>query len=231
MNEQNRIVFKSKNGKNLMTESGTILSPPSGWELLPPGDAALTRSVKKAGSSWQIQVKRGRRIYSGGIWAPGEHIAKAILELEAKRSTPAYARKRESDLKRRAKKHEEYVVQFYEETLKYLAFHPIHRNLAEKLAKAVTDLATPVGSGTVARTRRIPVNERSKAAVIAWMRHQTTLYDHMKIPRIKGKRRDVRRALAKASQSLLDQYRRENLSDSANCPLQHALKKAECVSK
>jgi hypothetical protein len=51
----------------------------------------------------------------------------------------------------------------------------------------VTDHATPVGSGTVARTKRIPVEQRAEAAVIAWMRHQTTGYDGMVIPRIKGK--------------------------------------------
>jgi hypothetical protein len=36
--------------------------------------------------------------------------------------------------------------------------------------------------------------------VIAWMRHQTTGYDGMVIPRVKGKRREVRRLLARRSQ-------------------------------
>jgi len=47
--------------------------------------------------------------------------------------------------------------------------------LEKRLAQAVTTHATPVGSGTVARSRRIGVEERAEAAVIAWMRHQTTL--------------------------------------------------------
>jgi hypothetical protein len=72
----------------------------------------------------------------------------------------------------------------------------------------VTDHTTPVGSGTVARTKRIPVEERAEAAVIAWMRHQTTGYDGMAIPRVKGKRREVRRMLARRSQDLLSRYRR-----------------------
>jgi hypothetical protein len=59
---------------------------------------------------------------------------------------------------------------------------------AHRLARAVTDNATPVGSGTVVRTKRIPVEKRAEAAVIAWMRHQTTGYDGMEIPRVKGKR-------------------------------------------
>lgn len=82
--------------------------------------------------------------------------------------------------------------------------------------------ATPVGSGTVARTKRIPVEQRAEAAVIAWMRHETTGYDSLVISRVKGKRREVRQMLARCSQELLDRYRRgEPLPDG--CPLQRAL--------
>jgi len=49
---------------------------------------------------------------------------------------------------------------------------------------------TPVGSGNVARTERILISKRAEAAVIAWMRHQTTACDQMAIPRIKDKRRE-----------------------------------------
>src|SRR6266849_210085 len=90
----------------------------------------------------------------------------------------------------------------------FLAFHFTHADLTNQLTKAITDHATPVGSGTVARTKRIPVEQRAEAAVIAWMRHSTTGYDGMKIPRIKGKRREVRRMLARRSHELLDRYRR-----------------------
>src|SRR5204862_8117627 len=97
-----------------------------------------------------------------------------------------------------------------------------HADLASRMARAITDHATPVGSGTVARTKRIPVEERADAAVIAWMRHQTTGYDSMPIPRVKGKRRKVRRMLARRSKELLSQYRRgEPVSEE--CPLQRAL--------
>ena len=40
------------------------------------------------------------------------------------------------------------------------------------------------------------------------MRHQTTAYDSMVIPRVKGKRREVRRMLAQRSKELLARYRR-----------------------
>jgi hypothetical protein len=82
--------------------------------------------------------------------------------------------------------------------------------------------ATPVGSGTVARTQRIPIERRAEAAVIAWMRHQTTAYDSMKIARVKGQRREVRRLLAARSRSVLEAYRQGHaIHDS--CPLKRAL--------
>ena len=104
----------------------------------------------------------------------------------------------------------------------FLDFHSNHASLADNLARAVTDHATPVGSGTVARTKRIPVEQRAEAAVIAWMRHQTTGYDDMVIPRVKGKRREVRRMLARRSKELLSQYR-QGKAISENCPLRKAL--------
>jgi hypothetical protein len=41
--------------------------------------------------------------------------------------------------------------------------------------------------------------------VIAWMRHQTTGYDGMAIPTVRGKRREVRRMLAQRSKEMLEQ--------------------------
>jgi hypothetical protein len=96
------------------------------------------------------------------------------------------------------------------------------RDLANRIARAVTAHATPVGSGTVARTKRIPIERRAEAALIAWMRHQPTGYDGMKVPRIKGKRREVRRMLARRSHELLERYRRgEHVGE--DCPLKRAL--------
>ena len=83
----------------------------------------------------------------------------------------------------------------------FLAFAPAYSELAEKLADVVTLHATPVGGGTVARTECIPISKRAQAAVIAWMRHRTTAYDQMKIPQIKGKRRETRRLLAERPRS------------------------------
>jgi hypothetical protein len=167
---------------------GRALTVPDGWVLLPPGDAALTRRVKAAGDHWVVQEKKGRKVFSRGVWAPAAAVARIRADLEAERSTGGYAKKREADARRREHAQAEYVEDFHGAVLAFLAFHTTHADLGGRLARAVTDHATPVGSGTVARTKRIPVGQRAEAAVIAWMRHQTTGYESMAIPRVKGRR-------------------------------------------
>jgi hypothetical protein len=198
------------------------LTAPEGWGLLPPGDAALTRRVKAAGDHWVVAEKKGRKVFSRGVWAPVATIERIRAELDAERSTESFAKKKEADARRREQAQAEYVEEFLGAVVKFLGFHANYADLAERLARAVTDHATPVGSGTVARTKRIPVGQRAEAAVIAWMRHKTTGYDDMVIPRVKGKRREVRRMLARRSQELLDGYRRGEPVPEG-CPLQKAL--------
>jgi len=203
---------------------GTILTTPEGWTLLPPGDAALTRRVKAAGDHWPVALKKGRKVFSQGMWAPATTIDRIRIELDAERSTEGFAKRKVAGALRREKVQAEYVEDFFESVVKFLAFHQRYSDVALQLARAVADHATPVGSGTVARTKRIPVEERAEAAVIAWMRHQTTGYDSLTIPRVKGKRREVRRMLAKRSHELLERYRRgEPIAD--DCPLKSALGK------
>lgn len=208
--------------RTVRAASGKILDVPADWSLLPPGDAALTRRVKAAGDHWVVQEKKGRRMFSRGVWASTETIEQIRGELEAERSTESYAKRRAADARRREKQQTEYVEDFQGAVVQYLGFHSRHAELGEQLASAVAAHATPVGSGTVARTKRIPIEQRAEAAVIAWMRHQTTAYDHMTIPRVKGKRREVRRMLARHSKELLDLYRTGNPVPS-DCPLQQAL--------
>lgn len=205
-------------------EDGSKVPTPTGWALLPPGDAMATRRVKTAGPHWLVQEKVGRRMMSRGIWAPEETIRRVQAEVQAEKSSPAYAEKQAAAAKRRAIEHAAYVEEFEASVRAYLRFHPRYAVDAAKLAQAVTAHATPVGSGTVARTQRISVEERASAAVIAWMRHQTTAYDDMQIARVKGERRAVRRALAERSKQLLDRYRR-GLDRLPGCPLAAALQK------
>lgn len=206
----------------IRTQDGKILKVPDSWALLPPGDAALTRRVKADGEHVVVQEKKGRKVFSRGVWAPKTTIERIRTELEAERSTDAYANRQAASAKRREKVQAEYVDDFFGSVVAFLDFHSDHAELAQNLARVVTAHTTPVGSGTVARTKRISIEQRAEAAVIAWMRHQTTSYDDMTIPRVKGKRREVRRMLARRSHELLEGYRLGSPT-RADCPLQKAL--------
>jgi len=223
MPDRTRSVSPTAVPGSVRDEQGVLLRVPSDWELLPPGDAALTRRVKQAGPVWTMQERRGRKVFSLGLYAPAARIAQLRAALELERQNPAYARKLEQGRVRRQREHAEYVEDFRGAILAFLRFAPRHAALAARLAHAIAEHATPVGSGTVARTQRIPIERRAEAATIAWLRHATTAYDHMHIARVKGLRREVRRELAQVSRALLDRYRRgESIADD-RCPLRRAL--------
>jgi hypothetical protein len=209
--------------RQVKTETGELLEVPAGWSLLPPGDAALSRRVKTEGPCWCVKERRGRKVFSRGIWAPRERIERLAAALAEERKDPAYQRKLDSGRQRRAHEQQLYAGDFEAAVLAFLSFRPQHLALARKLAKVITEHAVPVGSGTVARTQRIPIERRAEAACIAWMRHQTTAYDDMQIPRVKGMRREVRRMLAQRSRELLAAYRNGAPLDAGRCPLARAL--------
>ena len=227
MPDQTRVVAPGKTDGTVIADSGKTLTIPLTWSLLKPGDAGATRRVKAAGPSWTVKAKRGRRVISLGVWAPAETITSVIKGLDAERSTDAYIKKQASAKRRRDKKQDQYVEDFTAAVFDFLAFDDRHGGLAKRLSIAVAAHATPVGSGTVARTARIPVEKRAESAVIAWLRHQTTGYDNMKIPRVKGKRREVRRMLAAKSRELLDVYRRGAIVSADKCLLKSALADVE----
>lgn len=204
---------------------GKPMKVPEGWEVLPPGDAALSRRLKQEGPSWTvIEIKRRKR-FSHGILAPVGRIAQLKAEREVEKNDPAYQKKLASGRARRAKAEVAYAEEFEQVVFQFLDFTEEHIELANRLASAVTKHAIPVGSGTVARTQRIPIERRAEAAVIAWMRHQTTAYDNMAIPREKGARREVRRMLAERSRKLLNRYRQAGGEASSSCLLKSALKR------
>jgi hypothetical protein len=223
MPEQTRIVAPGPDARSVRTAKGEVLRVPAEWMLVSPGDAALTRRVKASGPTWTMQEKRGRKTFSRGVWAARAVVETLRAELAAERATPAYSKKREADARRREREQADYIEEFRRAVLEYLAFDRCHASLAERLAEAVTNHATPVGSGTVARTKRLPLQRRAEAAVIAWMRHQTTAYDRLVIPRIKGGRREIRRLLAQQSKAVLQSYRQGKAVEAEGCPLQQAL--------
>ena len=118
------------------------------------------------------------------------------------------------------------MIEFEQEVVRFLRFAPRWAELGRTIGRLVAAHATPVGSGTVARTQRIEVHERAEAAMIAWMRHQTTGYDDMKIERVAGRRREVRRELAEISRAVLDLHRRDQPHAAPACPLCAAVQRA-----
>ncbi|ADE54285.1 DUF2293 domain-containing protein [Coraliomargarita akajimensis] len=224
MSEDSLTVRPSPKARNVFSLSGELMGVPEGWDLLPPGDAALSRRIKQDGPSWTVKERKGRKEFSRGIWAPAQRIAVLKAALVEERRDPAYQRKLETGRQRRAKQQEQYAGDFEAAVRTYLNFHTRYQLLATRLASLIAEHAVPVGSGTVARTQRIPIEQRAEAAVIAWMRHQTTAYDHMEIPRVKGARREVRRRLAQESKRLLQGYREGTRVDVSRCPLQAAVR-------
>lgn len=179
--------------------------------------------MKKAGPCWTVTEKRGRKTFSHGVWAPLDVIESIRSALVREREDPAYARKLEGGRRRRAAEQTQYAEDFTGAVERFLGFARLHAELAARLAKAIAAHAVPVGSGTVARTQRIPIERRAEAATIAWLRHATTGYDNMQIPRVKGMRREVRRLLADRSRQLLSRYRRGESIAPETCILQRAL--------
>lgn len=212
--------------RHVLDATGKIRAVPADWELLPPGDAALSRRIKADGPTWTVIEKKGNKRFSRGIWAPAHRIDALRAQRALERADPSYQKKLDAGRQRRAKAEVAYTGDFREAILGYLAFHPRYQLAAAAMADRITAHATPVGSGTVARTQRIPIEQRAEAATIAWMRHQTTGYDHMSIARIKGQRREVRRQLAQRSKQLLNHYRTGAPIDATTCPLQAALRSA-----
>ncbi|MGC4072632.1 MAG: DUF2293 domain-containing protein [Nibricoccus sp.] len=212
--------------RHVISAEGAVLAVPADWELLPPGDAALSRRLKEAGPTWTVIEIKGRKRFSHGIWAPATTIAALRAERQHEQADPAYQKKLAASRLRRAREEQTYATDFRAAVLAFLHFHPTYAREADQLATLIADHATPVGSGTVARTERIPIEQRAEAATIAWLRHQTTGYDTMTIARVKGLRREIRQQLAQRSRDLLHRYRQGQAVDPANCALAEVLKKA-----
>jgi hypothetical protein len=228
---QNSNIFTPGPNNTIINSSGEKVSPPKDWAFLPAGDAGLTRKVTSQGTFWRVQEKKGRRFISKGIWAPKEVIEKAKEVVSDLRQTEEYKKARTYAVQRRKKQQSEYKKEFLSAVKSFLNFHQNHKKAEDLLAFAVTNHAIPIGSGTVARTSMIPIEERASRAVIAWMRHNTTAYDQLAIKRVKGERRRVRKLLAEQSSRVLEKYR-DGTDPFPGCPLQKALShiKQSCPS-
>src|SRR5947208_2717310 len=103
MPNQTRTASPGPGPRSIRTADGQVLTAPPDWVLVPPGDPGLTRRVKATGPAWTVQEKKGRKIFSRGVWAPGETVEAVRRELAAEREAPQYARERERAARRREK--------------------------------------------------------------------------------------------------------------------------------
>ena len=90
--------------------------------------------------------KKGRKVFSRGVWAPAATIERIRADLEAERSTESFAKKKEAANRRREQTQAVYVKDFHGAVLAFLAFHGNYAELADRLARAVTQHATWSGA-------------------------------------------------------------------------------------
>ena len=167
-----RIVKPGPSTRIVRTDEGQDLEVPKNWKLLPPGDATLTRRVKATGPTWTVQEKKGRKIF----------LSRCLGRFRTNQDDPRGTRRRafdgclqkETGKRSRSKREEAQGVcrRVRAAVHSFLDFDSAYDAEAATLAEVVTAHATPVGSGTVARTERIPLEQRAESAVIAWMRQR-----------------------------------------------------------
>jgi len=148
---------------------------PEGWELLPPGDAYITRQVKRMGPYWV--AKKPRRGYKEtlGVWAPQQNI-EAARRL-AKKTEERRVEARRLSRRRQERGEEKYGEQFKQKVYEFLDFAPEYESLAKEIAEAAADHATQVGSGRVGRTKKLLIEQRAELAARAYIRHKYTDYE------------------------------------------------------
>lgn len=230
MSLESLIVAPTAQPGHVVLPDGRVSAVPEGWILVPPGDPALTRRLKKSGPTWTTIEMVGRKRFSQGVWAPEAAVRQIERTLVAERAEPSYQQKLERAREKRHLEQEVYEGVFRNAVVRYLAFHSNHSQVARTLARLVTEHTIPVGGGTVARTKTMPIEMRAEAATIAWMRHHTTEYDTMSISSKKGTRGSVRGEMAERSKALIARYRAGNQINPATCPLQIALRRESALS-
>ena len=223
MPTETRSFLITQSDRRLKDKTGKVYSVPTGWENLPAGDASVTHKMKSLGPTWTVQEKKGRKAFSHGVWAAKEQIEEAKILVEAQRADPKHQKKLAQLKVRREEKETVFGENFQQEIIEFLNFDQKHHLLVEQLSKLVKEHAVPVGSGTVARSSSVTLDDKAALAVMAWMRHQTSTYDSTSVARIKGARRELRQQIARQSERILAKYRSGEDVDFGGCPLYKAL--------
>ncbi|NRB40618.1 MAG: DUF2293 domain-containing protein [Pseudomonadales bacterium] len=225
MPTETRTFLITKSDRSLKDKTGKVFTVPADWENLPAGDASITRKLKSLGATWTVQEKKGRKSFSHGVWAAKENINEAKALVKAQRADPKHQKKLAQAKVRREEKEEVFGEDFQQAIISFLNFDKKYQTLVGQLAVLVKEHAVPVGSGTVARSSSVTLEDKAAMAVMAWMRHQTSSYDSTSVPRIKGARRELRRQIARQSERILAKYRSGDDVDILVCPLYKALNK------
>jgi hypothetical protein len=223
MPTETRTFLITNSDSRFKDKAGKVFSVPASWENLPAGDASITRKMKSLGPTWTVQEKKGRKTFSHGVWAAKEQLDEAKALVEAQRADPKHQKKLAQAKVRREEKEVVFGEDFQQEIIKFLNFNEKYHALVEQLSVLVKEHAVPVGSGTVARSSSVTLDDKAALAVMAWMRHQTSAYDSTSVPRVKGARRELRRKIARQSESILAKYRKGDEVNFEVCPLYKAL--------
>ena len=193
---------------------------PDGWDLLPAGDAFLTRQGKAAGDYWVLFRPKGRGQHRRqlGLLAPIGAITAAraaAVVTAARRET-----QRETSSRQRGRAETAYRAEFEGAVLRWLAFGPGHQVLAEEIARGAADRAAVVGSGRVGRTKQLTLDERAALAARAFIRHRHTDYEDrlisLELSELDidsgvgsdvGDYREIKRMVHREVEAFLEQYR------------------------
>ncbi len=79
MSEKNLEVRPANKSGFVMSLDGDLMGIPDSWKLLPPGDAALSRRIKKDGASWTIKEKKGVADDPPYRWLPAQNISQEVI--------------------------------------------------------------------------------------------------------------------------------------------------------
>ena len=173
------IVYHSRPGEEASfwtSEYGSVCIP-DGWEFLPPGNAYITRQVKK-GHHWVLKGNYNRRGgYTPvlGVYAPSSAIKAAQAAATATETRRKKARQKSQA--RREKADLKYHQEFEKACLRFLGFTPAYSNLAQEIANETTAWACQKHSGRVGRTNQKDLMDKVTLAVRAHIRHRYTDYE------------------------------------------------------
>ena len=155
-----------------------LVEVPEGWELLPSGDAYVTRQIKRVGVYWVAWRPRGknrphrRRL---GLLAPTTTIE--VARAAAVSTEGVRAERRGVNSRSRERAELRASAELADAVRAWLGFAPDQAALADEIADAVAAQATVVGSGRVGRTRTLTIEERAALAARAYIRHRHTTYE------------------------------------------------------